>query len=311
MERDAKIFVAGGRGMVGSAIVRRLQAEGYTRILTPTSRELNLMDQAATLRFFEEERPRYVFLAAAKVGGIWANATYPGEFIRDNLVIQSNVIEAARISGVDKLLFMGSSCIYPRQAPQPIKEEYLLSGPLEETNQPYAVAKIAGVIMCQAYNRQWGTRFVSCMPTNLYGPGDNYHPQDSHVVPALIRRFHEAKLRGDEKVVVWGSGTPRRELMHVDDMARAALLVMERYQDDLPINVGSGQEVSIRELAELIREVVGFGGRLEWDRSKPDGTPRKRLDCSRLEALGFRPRIDLRRGLIMTYQSFLAGQGRI
>jgi GDP-L-fucose synthase len=311
VEKDAKIFVAGGRGMVGSAIVRRLQAEGYTHVLAPTSQELDLMDQAATLRFFQEERPRYVFLAAAKVGGIWANATYPGEFIRNNLMIQTNVIEAARISGVDKLLFMGSSCIYPREAPQPIKEEYLLSGPLEETNKPYAVAKIAGVIMCQAYNRQWGTRFVSCMPTNLYGPGDNYHPEDSHVVPALIRRFHEAKLRGDDKVVVWGSGTPRRELMHVDDLARAALLIMERYEDDLPINVGSGQEVSIRELAEMIREVVGFPGRLEWDRSKPDGTPRKLLDCSRLEALGFRPQIDLRQGLTMTYQSFLVGQGRM
>ncbi len=306
MEKDSIIMVAGARGMVGSAIVRRLRGLGYENLLTPTSGQLDLTDQAQTLEYFLAQRPRYVFLAAAKVGGIHANSTYPGQFIYQNLAIEANVIESARLSGVQKLLFLGSSCIYPRQAPQPIREEYLLDGKLEPTNEPYAVAKIAGLVMCRAYNRQYGTCFISCMPTNLYGPGDNYHPEDSHVIPGLIQRFHQAKQRGEAQVVVWGSGSPRREFMHVDDLARACLLLMETYRGELAINVGTGQEVTIKELAEMIKEVVGFPGRLAWDTSRPDGTPRKLLDCSRLRALGFQPRIGLRQGLEQTYRSYLA-----
>ncbi len=308
MEKDSTIMVAGAGGMVGSAIVRHLRRLGYQNLLTPRSRELDLTAQAATRDYFLSHRPRYVFLAAAKVGGIHANSTYPGQFIYQNLAIEINVIEAARLSGVKKLLFLGSSCIYPRQAPQPMVEECLLDGKLEPTNEPYAVAKIAGLIMCRAYNRQYGTCFISCMPTNLYGPGDNYHPEDSHVIPGLIQRFHRAKLRGEAEVVVWGSGSPRREFMHVDDLARACLLLMEKYRGELAINVGTGQEVTIRELAEMIKEVVGFPGRLVWDTSRPDGTPRKLLDCSRLRALGFEPSIDLRQGLEQTYRSYLAEQ---
>ena len=309
MDKDSKIFVAGAGGMVGSAIVRRLRGLGCENLLTPRSRELDLMRQDDALGFFMQKRPRYVFLAAAKVGGIWANQTYPGQFIHHNLAIALNVIESARLSGVEKLLFMGSSCIYPRMAPQPIKEERLLDGKLEPTNEPYAVAKIAGLKMCQAYNREYGTRFISCMPTNLYGPGDNYDPEDSHVIPGMIQRFHQAKARGDQAVTVWGGGTPRREFMHVDDLARAAVLLMERYEGQLAVNVGTGQEVTIRELAQMVKEAVGFEGRLEWDASRPDGTPRKLLDSSRLRALGFEPVVDLRQGLRLTYQAFLEEHG--
>lgn len=309
MDKDSKIFVAGAGGMVGSAIVRRLRGLGCENLLTPRSRELDLMRQDDALDFFMQQRPRYVFLAAAKVGGIWANQTYPGQFIHHNLAIALNVIESARLSGVEKLLFMGSSCIYPRMAPQPIKEERLLDGKLEPTNEPYAVAKIAGLKMCQAYNREYGTRFISCMPTNLYGPGDNYDPEDSHVIPGMIQRFHQAKTRGDQAVTLWGGGTPRREFMHVDDLARAAVLLMERYEGQLAVNVGTGQEVTIRELAQMVKETVGFEGRLEWDASRPDGTPRKLLDSSRLRALGFEPVVDLRQGLRLTYQAFLEEHG--
>jgi len=303
-----KIYVAGARGMVGSAICRILKKRGFNNILGPSSSELDLTDQSQTRAFFMRENPRYVFLAAAKVGGILANSTYPADFIRNNLAIQLNVIESARRSGVEKLLFMGSSCIYPRLAPQPLKEEYLLGGHLEPTNEPYAIAKIAGIIMCQSYNRQYGTQYISCLPTNLYGPGDNYHLEDSHVIPGLLARMHQAKLKGDAAFPVWGTGEPLREFMHVDDLARAALLLMEKYQDNSPINVGSGEECSIRELASLIKETIGFQGQLVWDPSKPDGTPRKFLETGKLRALGFEPKIPLRQGLKDTYQFFLRGE---
>jgi len=304
MNKEASIFVAGHRGLVGSALVRRLQADGYMRVLTRTRQELDLRRQEAVERFFDEMRPQYVFLAAAKVGGILANDTYKGDFIRDNLLIQTNVIEAARKVGVEKLLFLGSSCIYPKLAPQPIKEEYLLTGPLEPTNEPYAVAKIAGIEMIRAYRAQYGFRGISVMPTNLYGPGDNFDLQNSHVLPALIRKFHEARVNQGREVIVWGSGTPRREFLHVDDCAAACLHLMNTYDGDQILNVGVGQDVTIAELADLVREVVGFRGAIRFDSSKPDGTPRKLLDVTRIHETGWRAEIDLRRGISQAYEWF-------
>ena len=303
MNSDGKVFVAGHRGMVGSAVLRELTRHGFKNLLLKTSAELDLRDQAAVNGFFKAERPDYVVLAAAKVGGIYANNTYPAEFIRDNLQIEVNVIEAARNHGVRKLCFLGSSCIYPRLAPQPIPEEALLTGPLEPTNESYAIAKIAGLKLCQAYRRQYGFDAIVLMPTNLYGPGDNYHPENSHVLPALLRRFHEAKLAGAPEVVVWGSGTPRREFLHADDLAAAIVHLMNVYSDASPVNVGCGEDLSIRELAEMIAEVVGYTGRIVWDTSKPDGTPRKLLDVSRISALGWQPRIALREGIAATYSA--------
>ncbi len=317
MERNQKIYVAGHRGMVGSAIVRRLQAEGYPNIVTRTHRQLDLTDQRAVRAFFEEERPEQVYLAAARVGGILANNSYPAEFIHQNLMIEANVIDAAWRTGVQRLLFLGSSCIYPKLARQPMRESELLTGPLEPTNEPYAVAKIAGIKLCESYNRQYGTDFRSVMPTNLYGPGDNFDLQNSHVIPALLRKFHQAKIDQAPFVEVWGSGKPRREFLHVDDMADACVFVMglsrEAYQSHTQpmcshINVGTGEDIAIAELAELMGEVVGYRGEIRYDTSKPDGTPRKLLDVSRLAAMGWRARIDLKEGLQQTYQWFLAHQ---
>ncbi len=312
MDKNAKIFVAGHRGLVGSAIVGKLKAEGYSNLLLRTSREVDLRNQAAVADFFTKEKPEYVFLAAAKVGGIIANSSCPAEFIYDNLMIQSNVIYNAHVTGVRRLLFLGSSCIYPRLAPQPLKEEYLLTGPLEPTNDAYAVAKIAGITMCRSYNRQYGTRYLAAMPTNLYGPGDNFDLEKSHVLPALIRKFHEAKKSGAGAVTVWGSGAPLREFLHVDDLAAACLFLMNLPEDVYSslithhsspalINIGSGEEVSIRDLAMLVREVVGFEGGLEFDLTKPDGTPRKLCDVSRLHVLGWRRAIGLKEGVRATY----------
>jgi len=308
MERDAKIYVAGHRGMVGSALVRRLQAEGYKRLVLRTSKDLDLRDGAAVRAFFDVERPDYVFLAAAKVGGIWANSTAPAEFIYDNLAIQTNVIHESYRHGVKKLLFLGSSCIYPRDCPQPIKEEYLLTGPLEPTNAPYAVAKIAGITMCQSYNRQYGTNFICAMPTNLYGPEDNFDLETAHVLPALLRKFHEAKEAGRNEVVVWGSGAPRREFLHVDDLGDACLFLMRHYDDSEPINVGVGEDVTILDLAVLIGRVVGYDGAMVWDRTKPDGTPRKLLDVSRLKAVGWKAQMGLKEGLELTYAWYVKEQ---
>jgi GDP-L-fucose synthase len=294
--------------MVGSAIVRKLQAEGYRRLVLRTSSELDLRDGAMVRAFFDAERPDYVFLAAAKVGGILANDTAPAEFIYDNLAIQANVIHEAYRNKVRKLLFLGSSCIYPRDCPQPIKEEYLLTGPLEPTNAAYAVAKIAGVTMCQSYNRQHGTNFISVMPTNLYGPEDNFDLQTAHVLPALLRKFHEAKVSGNKEVVVWGSGTPRREFLHVDDLADACFFLMHHYDESEPINVGVGEDVSIRELAVLIAQVVEYDGAVAWDRAKPDGTPRKLLDVSRLKAVGWKAQIELKEGLERAYGWYVKEQ---
>jgi GDP-L-fucose synthase len=309
MDKGAKIYVAGHRGLVGSAIVRLLEREGYRNLVLRKSAELDLRDQAATLSFFQQERPEYVFLAAAKVGGIVANSSYPADFIYDNLMIQNNVIHSAHLSCVTKLLLLGSSCIYPRLAPQPIREESLLTGPLEPTNEPYAIAKIAGIKMCQSYNRQYGTRFISAMPTNLYGPNDNFDLTNSHVLPALLRKFHEAKVSGAPRVTVWGSGTPFREFIHVDDVAQASLFLMQCYEESEPVNVGSGQELTIAELAQKIRAVVGFEGELHFDASKPDGTPRKLCDVSKIHALGWSHRIDLDAGLLDTYAWYLANRG--
>lgn len=309
MNPDAKIYIPGHRGLVGSAIVRRLQRAGFTNLLTRTSAELDLRDQRAVADFFAAEKPDYVFLAAAKVGGILANNTYPAEFIYDNLAIQLNVIHHSYLNGVKKLLFLGSSCIYPKFAPQPMREEYLLDGKLEPTNEPYAIAKIAGIKMCQSYNRQYGTRYISVMPTNLYGPNDNFDLQNSHVLPALIRKFHEAKEKGQPHVEVWGSGTPRREFLHADDLADACLFLMQTYDDSEIVNIGVGEDISIAELAELIREVVGYEGELRFDRSKPDGTPRKLLDVSRLHSLGWQAAIPLREGIEQTYRWYVT-QGK-
>jgi GDP-L-fucose synthase len=310
MNNDAAIFVAGHRGLVGSAIVRTLRAAGFENLLLRTREELDLRDAAQVGRFFAEHRPEYVFLAAARVGGILANDTYPADFLRDNLQIQLSVIDAAYRCGTKKLLFLGSSCVYPKHAPQPMPESSLLTGPLEPTNEWYAIAKIAGLKMCQAYRRQYGFDAICAMPTNLYGPEDNFDLQQSHVLPALIRRFHEAKQRGDAAVVVWGTGTPRREFLHVDDLADACLYLMRHYASDELINVGWGQDISIRELAQLVREVVGFAGELRFDPSRPDGTPRKLLDVSRLTALGWSPRIQLGEGVTETYKWFAAHQGQ-
>jgi GDP-L-fucose synthase len=299
---EQRIFVAGHRGLVGAAIVRRLQAEGRGELLLRTRAELDLTRQDAVERFFAAERPTQVYLAAARVGGILANDTRPADFIGENLRIQVNVIDAAWRNGVKKLLFLGSSCIYPRLAPQPMKEEHLLTGPLEPTNQWYAIAKIAGLKMCQAYRRQHGFDAISAMPTNLYGPGDNFNVETSHVLPALIRRFDEARERGDAEVVVWGTGTPRREFLHVDDLAEALVFLMDRYSDEPPVNVGWGEDVSVRELAESIARVVGFTGRVAFDTARPDGTPRKLLDVSRMHTLGWRARIGLEDGLRQTWR---------
>ena len=302
---DSPIFVAGHRGLVGSAIVRRLEADGHTRVLTRTRSELDLTDKRAVQAFFEAEKPTYVFLAAAKVGGILANDTFPADFIRENLEIQLNVIDAAWRASVAKLVFLGSSCIYPKFAPQPIKEESLLTGPLEPTNEWYAIAKIAGIKMCQAYHKQHGFNAISLMPTNLYGPGDNFDLNSSHVLPALIRKFHEAKRRGDSEVVVWGTGTPRREFLYVDDLADACVHLFRSYDGAGLVNVGVGDDVSIAELASLVGDVVGYAGSIVYDTTKPDGTPRKLLDVSRLDSLGWKARTSLRDGVTMTYRWFL------
>lgn len=303
---SAKIFVAGHRGLVGSAIVRRLQAEGANNLLLRTRQELDLTDQAAVAAFFAQERPEYVFLAAAKVGGIQANNTRPAEFLYENLAIQANVIHSAWMHGTRKLCFLGSSCIYPKLAPQPLKEEYLLTGPLEPTNEWYAIAKIAGIKQCQAYRRQYGFDAISLMPTNLYGPGDNFDLQNSHVLPALIRKFHEAKAANASEVVIWGTGTPLREFLHVDDMADAAVFLMRNYSEEQFVNVGSGEDLSIRDLAGLVADVVGYSGRIVNDASKPDGTPRKLMDVSRLRAMGWAPRIGLREGIESAYRWYVA-----
>ena len=308
--RDAAILVAGARGMVGSALVRRLQAGGYTRVLAPLRAELDLQDAAATRAYLRRERPGYVFIAAAKVGGIHANNTYRAQFLHENLAIADNLIAGAHEADVQRLMFLGSSCIYPKLAPQPIREDSLLTGPLEATNEPYAIAKIAGVKMCEAYNDQYGRQYVSAMPTNLYGPNDNYDLQNSHVLPALIRKAHEAKLRGDAEYVVWGTGTPMREFLYVDDLADACVHMMEQGYDGPLVNVGTGQDVTIRELAETVMDVVGFQGRIVFDASKPDGTPRKLLDVGRLHALGWKHKVALRQGIALTYQDFLARFGR-
>jgi GDP-L-fucose synthase len=321
MEKNAKIYVAGHRGLVGSALVRNLQAKGYNNLLLRTHAELDLTDAAATAAFFRNERPDYVFLAAAKVGGILANNNFPADFIRDNLAIQNNVIEQAYAAGVKRLLFLGSSCIYPRDCPQPIKEEYLLTGPLEPTNRPYALAKIAGIEMCWSYNRQFGTHYLAVMPTNLYGPGDNYHPENSHVIPGLIRKFHEAKESGAKAVSVWGTGKPKREFLYSDDMADACIFLMNLPEDTYItllgidrndgiaplVNIGVGEDLTILELAGKVKDVVGFQGTIELDSAKPDGTMRKLMDVSRLHALGWHARTDLENGLKSAYQSFISG----
>ena len=306
IDTGARIFVAGHAGLVGSAVVRRLRAGGFTTILAASRAELDLRDQAAVDRWFGANRPEYVFLVAGTVGGILANSTRPAEFIYDNMMIHATVVHAAYREGVRKLLYLGSSCIYPRECPQPMKEESLLTAPLEPTNEPYAVAKIAGIKLCQAYRRQYGCDFISAMPTNLYGPGDNFDLSSSHVLPALLRKFYDARAEGRGEVVIWGTGSPRREFLHVDDLADACLYLMERYDGDLHMNVGTGVDLSIRELAEMVRDVVHPGARLVFDASKPDGTPRKLLDVSRLHALGWRHRIELRAGIEATYRWFIA-----
>jgi GDP-L-fucose synthase len=301
MEKCSKIYVAGHRGMAGSAIVRKLEKEGFSNFIFRTSKELNLIDQEGAAHFFETEKPEYVFLAAAKVGGILANNTYRADFIYENLMVQNNVIHQSYKTGVKKLLFLGSSCIYPKMALQPIKEEYLLTGVLEQTNEPYAIAKIAGIKMCDAYRDQYGCNFISVMPTNLYGSNDNYDLRNSHVLPALLSKFHEAKLEGQSEVVVWGSGTPRREFLHVDDLADACYFLMENYNEPGIVNVGMGKDISIAELAGMIKEIVGFEGKIVFDISKPDGTPRKLLDVSKLRDIGWEATICLKEGLQNVY----------
>ncbi len=305
MEKQAKIYVAGHRGMVGSAIVRKLQSLGYTNLLLKTSAELDLRDQVKVAEFFATEKPDYVFLAAAKVGGIVANNTYRADFLYENLAIQNNIIHSSFVNKVKKLQFLGSSCIYPKLAPQPLKESYLLSGYLEETNEPYAIAKIAGIKMCEAYRAQYGCDFISVMPTNLYGPNDNYDLENSHVLPAMIRKFHEAKERGDASMTLWGSGAPMREFLHADDLAEACVYLMETYSDAELVNIGTGIDVTIKELAETVKEIVGFSGVIQWDRTRPDGTPRKLMDVSKLHSLGWKHKIELKEGISLAYQDFL------
>ena len=323
MNKNAKIYIAGHRGLVGSALMRQLQAQGYTNLITRTHAELDLTNEAAVAIFFATEQPEYVILAAAKVGGIHANNTYPAAFIQDNLAIQTNVIHQSSLAGVKRLLFLGSSCIYPRDCPQPIKEESLLTGPLEPTNRPYALAKIAGIEMCWSYNRQYGTQYLAVMPTNLYGPGDNYHPENSHVIPAMIRKFHEAKVNNQATVTIWGTGTPKREFLYSDDMAKACVFVMNlsdaQFQpllaadrnDGLPplLNLGSGSDLTIAELANLIKDVVGFTGEIQLDRTKPDGTMRKLMDSGRLNQLGWQVQMGLKEGLGRAYLDFMNHEG--
>jgi len=306
LEKNAKIYIAGHRGMVGSAIYRKLVKEGYSTIVTRTSSELDLRDLQAVTDFFDLEKPDYVFLAAAKVGGIIANNTYRADFLYENLAIQNNVIHQAYKHGVKKLMFLGSSCIYPKMAPQPLKEEYLLTGLLEETNEPYAIAKIAGIKMCDAYRAQYDCNFISVMPTNLYGFNDNYHPQNSHVLPALIRKFHEAKENGTSEVTVWGSGSPMREFLFADDLAEACYFLMENYNESNLINIGTGEDLTIKDLALLIKKVVGFEGTLTFDSTKPDGTPRKLMDVSKLHQLGWKHKVELEEGIALAYQDFIA-----
>ncbi len=305
MEKNSKIYVAGHRGMVGSAIVRRLHAAGYQNIVTRTHSQLDLTDQAAVCAFLDMEKPYYVFMAAAKVGGIHANNVYRADFLYQNLMIEANMVQAAWRAGVEHMLFLGSSCIYPRDCPQPIREEYLLTGPLEQTNEPYAIAKIAGVKLCETYNSQYGTKYVSAMPTNLYGPNDNYDLNNSHVLPALIRKAHEAKKRGDSELVVWGSGKPMREFLYVDDMADACVFLMETGVENGLFNIGTGVDVTIRELAKTVMEVVGFDGTIVFDQSKPDGTPRKLLNVDRMKELGWQANVSLREGIALAYADFL------
>lgn len=306
MDKNAKIFIAGHRGMVGSALVRRLQAGGYTNVLTATRQELDLLDQRAVQAWLQQHKPDYLFIAAAKVGGIQANNVYRAEFLYQNLMIECNLIHGAHLAGVQRLMFLGSSCIYPKLAPQPLREDSLLTGPLEPTNEPYAIAKIAGIKLCESYNRQYGRQYVSAMPTNLYGPNDNYDLNNSHVLPALIRKAHEAKQRGDKELVVWGTGTPRREFLYVDDLADACVHLMETGAEDVLTNIGVGDDVTIRELAELVTQVVGFQGELVFDTSKPDGTPRKLMDVSLLASRGWRALTGLREGIALAYADFLS-----
>jgi GDP-L-fucose synthase len=311
ISKDSLVYIAGHTGMVGAAIRGALERNGYRKLLLRTHTELDLTQQAAVQQFFRAQRPQAVILAAARVGGIKANRLHPGLFIRDNLLIQSNVIDAAREAATEKLVFLGSSCIYPRLSPQPIKEEYLLTGPLEPTNEPYAVAKIAGIKLCQAYRREFAFNAICAMPTNLYGPADNFNPENSHVLPALIRRFHDAKVRGDKRVVAWGTGAPRREFLHVSDLADAIVLLLEQYDDESIINVGCGQDVTIRELCETVMEVTGYTGKLEFDAGQPDGTPRKLLDVSKINALGWRPKIELRSGIEQVYRWYCEHAGAL
>ncbi|MFB9294286.1 GDP-L-fucose synthase [Persicitalea jodogahamensis] len=305
MEKNAKIYIAGHRGMVGSAIHRKLKAEGYTNFVVRTSTELDLREQASVREFFSEERPDYVFLAAAKVGGIMANNIYRADFLLENLQIQNNVIDSAHQYGVKKLMFLGSSCIYPKMAPQPLREDYLLTGTLEPTNEPYAIAKIAGIKLCEAYRSQYGSHFISVMPTNLYGPNDNYDLENSHVLPAMIRKFHEAKVEGKPAVQLWGTGSPRREFLHADDLADACYFLMQNYDEPELVNVGTGDDLTIKSLAELIKEVVGYEGEIHWNTDKPDGTPRKLMDVGKLHGLGWQHSTDIGQGIRATYQDFL------
>ncbi len=311
MEKNSKIYIAGHKGLVGSAILRNLKSQGYKNLVFKTREELNLLDVSKVADFFKEEKPEYVFDAAAKVGGILANDTYSADFIYENLTIQNNIIHNSYLNGVKKLLFLGSACVYPKICPQPIKEEYLLSGYLEPTNDAYAIAKIAGIKMCQSYNKQYGTNFISVMPTNLYGPNDNFDLNNSHVLPALIRKFYEAKINNLEKVVLWGTGAPRREFLYVDDLADACVFLMNNYNESEIINIGIGADISIKELAEMIKKITGFEGRIEWDLSKPDGTPVRMLDNSRLQSFGWRPQISFEDGLKMTYKWFVDNYGNL